>query len=224
MTRLRGGPGPWRLLLALALAVALAVFAGCQQNVGSSTQPAGQTAGGPAVAAGPVTEVHDAAPLSDNEKVRAGKLAQRLVAASHGPVEISRIELVSGVVRVVAVPAIEGGKAFDVFLSRDLRLVFPTADDANERLKAVENAPQFDACLRASGLRIYGDPHQAETQRQLRELGGAGRFVLVDCAAHPTDCSVLGQTTLPVLTHGMQRIASFMPRRVIGEWTGCSKQ
>lgn len=213
---------PWGFVGSLALLASV----GCN-NQGTDQAPSPDQGpampGQPAMQAGAGATVTEGTPLTDAEKIRAGKLAQRLVTASHGPVEISKIEMVSGVVRVVATPAIEGGKPFDVFLSRDLRLVFPTADDANERLKAVEKAPQFDACLRASGLRLYGDPKQAETQRQLRELGGAGRFLLVDCASHPTDCAVLGQTTLPVLTHGMQRIASFMPRKVIGEWTKCSQ-
>lgn len=208
-------------VLTTSLALTTAALCGCNEASSPEGNAQEPTAAAQAPALPPRCE---SGPLSDAEKIRAGKLVQRLVAGSHGPVQISAIEQVSGVVRVVATPAIEGAKSFDVFLSRDLRMVFPVADDTSERLKVVDKAPAFDACLRASGLRLFGDPKQAETQRQLKELGGAARFLFVDCASHPEDCAVLGQTSLPVLTHGVQRIASFMPRAVIGEWTKCTQR
>lgn len=162
-------------------------------------------------------------PLRDEEKLRAGQLVQQLLRPSHGPVAVSSLALVSGLVRVVVTPATVGAKAFDVFLSRDLRLLVPRVEPVAAQLERGDEDQALDRCLRASGLRLYGDPQQPETRRQLAELGAAAQLALVNCRAAPGDCAKLGQTSLPVLMFGAQRITSFVPRKVIAEWTKCGQ-
>ena len=159
--------------------------------------------------------------LTDQERVAAGRLVQRLYAASHGAVVISAIALQSGVFRVTVAPSAQAAKPFDVYLSRDLRLIFPKALPTDAQLATTAADVAWGECLKRKGLRLYGDANQAQTQRQLAELGTHGLPMLVDCATHPKDCAVLGQTTLPVVMFGTQRVASLVPRAVLGQWTGC---
>lgn len=159
--------------------------------------------------------------LTSDERIKAGQLIQKLHVGSHGPLEVRDIGLESGVIRARVAPLSPGTKAFDVHVTRDLRLLFPVAQDPNAVLQAAAADREFGACLRAKGLRVYGDPGQSQTQRQMAELGAHAQQVLLNCAATPADCTVLGQTSLPVVQYGAQRVASFVPRAVIGQWTGC---
>lgn len=161
------------------------------------------------------------APATDSERTRAGQLVQRLYAASHGAVAIQAIVLESGVFRVTVAPTAQGAKPFDVHLTRDLHTLFPQAKDLGAQLQATALDRVFGDCLKAKGLRVYGDPNHAQTQRQLAEIGAYGLPLLVDCAGHPNDCKVLGQTTLPLVMYGTQRVTALVPRAVLGQWTGC---
>lgn len=162
------------------------------------------------------------AALTSDERIKAGQLIQKVYVGSHGPLEVRDIGLESGVIRARVVPQSPSTKAFEVRITRDLRLLFPVAQDPNAVLQAAATDREFGACLRAKGLRVYGDPSQGQTQRQMAELGAYAQQVLFNCAATPADCKVLGQTSLPVVQFGVQRVASFVPRAVIGQWTGCN--
>lgn len=160
-------------------------------------------------------------PLSDAERIRAGQLVQKVYVASHGPLEVRDIGLESGVIRARVAPQAPGVKPFDVYLSRDLKLLFGSAQNPAGVIQAAAADKELGECLRAKGLRVYGDPNQSQTQRQMAELGPSASRVLVNCAAAPADCAGLGQTTLPVVMFGVQKVASFVPRAVIAQWTGC---
>ncbi len=142
-------------------------------------------------------------------------------AASHGPLAVQEIGLQSGVIRALVVPQTPPVKAFPVYLSRDLSLLFPSAQNPTALLQGMAADKELGECLRAKGLRVFGDPQQAQTQRQMAELGAHASRVLVNCAAGPADCVSLGQTTLPVVMLGVQKVSSFVPRAVIAQWTGC---
>ncbi len=159
--------------------------------------------------------------LTSDERIKAGQLIQKVYVGSHGPLEVRDIGLESGVIRARVVPQSPSTKAFEVRITRDLRLLFPVAQDPSAVLQTASADREFGACLRAKGLRVYGDPGQSQTQRQMAELGAHGQQVLLNCAAAPGDCTLLGQTSLPVVQYGAQRVASFVPRAVISQWTGC---
>lgn len=165
----------------------------------------------------------ESSPVTDAERVAAGQAVQRNLAPRVGPVSIPSIDWVSGVFRVVAQPQAAGAQPMEVFVTRDLALLFPSA----QRLGSAAAAPNqgdggFGQCLAGKGLRLYGDPGQPATQRQLAELGPGGRSLLVDCGSRPGECANLGQTTLPVLQLGTQKVAAHMPRAVVAKWTGCA--
>lgn len=191
----------------------LAVFGlGCERQ--QPTAKAGATLS-------PLAPPPAPAALTSDERIKAGQLIQKLYVGSHGPLEVRDIGLESGVIRARVVPQSPSTKAFEVHITRDLRRLFPVAQDPNAVLQAAATDREFGACLRAKGLRVYGDPGQSQTQRQMAELGAHAQQVLFNCAATPGDCTVLGQTSLPVVQFGTQRVASFVPRAVIGQWTGC---
>ncbi len=196
------------------------VGVGCQD----ATTAGGGQPGAPDQAASDAPASCDSGPLSNAEKIRAATLIQRLLSASHGKVVVSAIQLVSGVIRATATPAIVGARSFPIYVTRDLRIVFPASQDATSLPPQARAAGAYESCLRASGLRLFGDAKQAATQRQLKELGDDAAALLVNCAEQSADCATLGQTTLPVLRFGAQRISSFMPRKVIAEWTKCPPQ
>ncbi len=164
------------------------------------------------------------APVADAERIAAGQLVQRQLAPRVGPVNIPSIEWVSGVFRVVVQPTAVGVQPMEVFVTRDLSLLFPSA----QRLGAALAVPAlgedgFGACLARKGLHLFGDPGQPATQRQLAELGPGGRQLLIDCGNRPAECAALGQTALPVLQLGTQKVAAHMPRAVVAKWTGCAE-
>ncbi|MBI5609596.1 MAG: hypothetical protein HY902_12055 [Deltaproteobacteria bacterium] len=161
---------------------------------------------------------------SDAERIAAGQLVQRTFAARLGPVSIPSIDWVSGVLRVVVQPMAAGTRPMEVFVTRDLALLFPSA----QRIGSAAAAPSpgdggFGPCLASKGLRLYGDPGQPATQRQLAELGPAGASLLIDCGSRPAACASLGQTSLPVLQLGTQKVAAHVPRAVVAKWTGCAE-
>ncbi len=197
--------------------LATASLVGCQDAASVGASPPGATR----EALPEASPACDSGPLTDAEKIRAAKLIQSALSTSHGKVVVTAIQPVSGVIRAMATPAIAGARPFPMYVTRDLRILFPAAQDTSH-VPAQARAPgTFESCLRASGLRLYGDAKQAATKRQLQELGHDAAALLVDCATHPAECASLGQTTLPMMKFGPQRIASFMPRKVIGQWTQC---
>lgn len=206
--------------LKLAIMIAPLLVLGCarQQPAAPGQAPSRQVAP-PAAVALPPAQLHKAP--DDGERIRAGQLVQKVYAASHGPVHIAAISLESGVFRVQVAPTAQGATPFDVYLTRDLRLLFPAARDPAAVLQVSALDREFGECLRAKGLRVYGDPQQAQTQRQMAELGAHASRVLVNCAATPADCAALGQTSLPLVMFGVQKVASLVPRAVIVQWTGC---
>lgn len=227
---------PLRLrIAALVLAAMLAVVAG--QGCARSGAPAAANPGsvplapaparpGPlAAAAAPPAPASPApaaaAALSADERIRAGQLLQKLYVGSHGPLEVRDIGLESGVIRARVVPQSSSTGAFDVRITRDLRWLFPVAQEPAAVLQAAAADRAFGDCLRAKGLRVYGDPGQGQTQRQMAELGSHAQSVLRNCAASPAECVELGKTSLPVVQFATQRVASFVPRAVIAQWTGC---
>lgn len=128
----------------------------------------------------------------------------------------------SGVIRAQVVPQTPQAKPFAVYVTRDLSLLFPTAQNPTALLQGAAADKEFGDCLRAKGLRVFGDPQQAQTQRQMAELGAHASGALVNCAASAEDCAGLGQTSLPVVMFGVNKVGSFVPRAVIAKWTGCA--
>lgn len=219
-----------RRLEILAVAALLLATAACARKSepepraapGVQTAAARPAPGGDSQAGAPNAALTSpAVPLSEGERIRAGQLIQKLYVSSQGPLEVRDIGLESGVIRARVVPQAPQTKPFAVYLSRDLHLFFGSAQNPNAMLQAAAADKDLGECLRAKGLRVYGDPNQSQTQRQMAELGPSASRVLVNCAAVPADCAGLGQTNLPLVMFGVQKVASFVPRAVIAQWTGC---
>ncbi len=113
------------------------------------------------------------------------------------------------------------GKPLTVWLSLDGKLAFPLAWNVAERAQQIQTDQRLVSCARAKGVRVYGDPRQPGTAKQLDEFGPFGRGVLVDCSATPDECKLLGQTALPVTAIAGQRLAEFVPRAQIEKLSGC---
>ncbi len=227
-----------RLTLSLSLSLSV-VLAACntvtprpapaRPGPAAAVVPTATPVAVPTPVATPASPVAPAAPaeVSDAERLAAGQAVQQLLAARQGPLSITSIQLISGVFRVVAQPVQAGAQPIETYITRDLQLIFPTV--ARRQAPQAPAAPAalagddgaYGACLQSKHVRLFGDPNQPQTQRQLAELGSGGRQLLVDCAARPGDCAVLGQTTLPILQLGEQKVASLVPRAVIAKWAGC---
>ncbi len=173
----------------------------------------------PAPAAAQPTPAPETA--SDAERIRAGQWAQRLFAPSRGPLEVKQIRLVSGVFYLQLAPTAPGAAPFEVYVTRDLQLVFPQALRPQALAQGEATAADFAQCLQRKGLRVFGDAQQRDTQRQLAEIGPGAQGLLSDCARQVGACAALGQTSLPVVQLGERKVAGVASRKALAEWSGC---
>lgn len=185
----------------------------------AQVEPAGAQA--PAQAAAQPTSAPAPDTASDAERIRAGQWAQRLFAPSRGPLEVKQIRLVSGVFYLQLAPTAPGAAPFEVYVSRDLQLVFPQALRPQALAQGEAAAANFAQCLLGKGLRVYGDGQQRDTQRQLAEIGPGAAGLLTDCARQAGACAALGQTSLPVVQLGERKVAGVASRGALAEWSGC---